>query len=180
VRRVLVVLGAISVALAACDGLLGIEDVSPPKGADGADAALPVDPSSPADAAGPDAIGVPYDAAPFDAAFSDAPLLGDVLPEATPCELVNPASCGGPPKGCIYLDDADVGCATVGASVTTCSLDSDCAPGFFCLTSLGAGAPNTCVRWCRYGVPSDCDAGASCTPVSPTPTVDGTSYGYCS
>ncbi len=99
------------------------------------------------------------------------------------CNPVAPGDVCGPGMSCLFLD-AVTECITAGTGKGpgACSGGnaSSCAPGYLCV-----GNPNTmaedCLKWCRIGMATDCDTTTNeiCTPLTTSPTQDGTQYGVC-
>ncbi len=114
-----------------------------------------------------------------------------------PCDLVNPASCGGDGQGCVvpsgnfgnFLLAGMSHCGPVGSlgQGGACQQESDCAASLTCLGGV-------CTQWCyatgcSMGFSSICDggsacpSGSSCVPwgfgVAPPGAADGQLYGIC-
>jgi hypothetical protein len=94
---------------------------------------------------------------------------------AAGCDPRNPALICGPGTTCEFYDDGiTTGCfEQTDTSTTTCDATNDifaCAKGYVCLVD------DTCKKWCRIGVASDC-TGLTCMATGDS--FNGVSYGVC-
>jgi len=101
------------------------------------------------------------------------------------CDLRDPGACGSPDggvdgsaEGCAYrASTGATDCYPVGTSTTTCTLVTDCAPGYWCIQG------GICQKWCRVGQDAiDCagnGAKTRCVPITPTISIGTQQYGTC-
>ena len=100
----------------------------------------------------------------------------DVPPHA--CDPVNNTGCPDPAFNC-YLTSASLtlcdcpGTTAGGKNGDPCTIYTDCAPGYVCVSGGGGVAAAHCRFACSVASPA-CSAGTSCIP-----TGTGAQYGYC-
>lgn len=94
---------------------------------------------------------------------------------STDCTLNDPNSCGGK-SGCVYDGTNMVtDCYPVGTSMTCTKTQTNCAPGYECVTTNMVNY--TCNKWCKIGG-NDCGAKV-CGGFQPKVIVNNVEYGVC-